>query len=249
MTDSIMSKCLHSTDIVALFVDFDNSPSALIEYVIQNLESYCKQVTCLIYADWNRRDLNEYERLFHFFGYETVYLPDGPRGKNAADMKITVDAMDMIYLSRYTSYGVISSDFDFSPLARRVNKSGIRVIGFGEDTSKIILRNGFTNYFVLESEQYKSYKGSLRRKASRLLVNEDIALNSNIEMAIMEVAKGREWAYVSTVVNFIKKECKAVNLRDYFCKNWPELFDAASCCSLAAAENGSLIVCVAHSDL
>lgn len=249
MTDSIMSKYLSATDIVALFIDYDNSHPGLTEYVIQNVESHCKQVTCFIYADWNKCELNEMERLFHFFGYETVYLPDGPKGKNAADMKITVDAMDMIYLSRYTTYGVVSSDFDFSPLARRVNKSGIKIIGFGEDKSKMILRNGFTDYFVLESEQCKMYKGSLRRKASRLLIDEDIDLNSKIKIAIIEMAKGRTWAYLSSVVHFIKQEFKSINLSDYFCNSWPELFDAACCCSLSTTENGSLIVGVVHSDL
>ena len=68
------------------------------------------------------------------------------RGKNATDMKMTIDAMDLLFRGRVTGFGIMSSDADFTPLAMRIRQEGIPVYGFGTDRTPEGFREACTRF-------------------------------------------------------------------------------------------------------
>ena len=56
---------------------------------------------------------------------------DVTKGKNATDMRLTIDALDLLYRGRVDGFGLMSSDSDFMPLAMRLRQDGLPVYGFG----------------------------------------------------------------------------------------------------------------------
>ncbi len=65
------------------------------------------------------------------YGIEPQQQFDITKGKNATDMKMTIDAMDLLYRGRVHGFGIMSSDSDFMPLAMRIRQDGHPVYGFG----------------------------------------------------------------------------------------------------------------------
>ncbi|MBQ0771563.1 MAG: NYN domain-containing protein, partial [Sphingomonadales bacterium] len=65
------------------------------------------------------------------YGIEPQQQFDLTKGKNATDMKMTIDAMDLLFRGNVSGFGIMSSDSDFMPLAMRIRQEGLPVYGFG----------------------------------------------------------------------------------------------------------------------
>lgn len=239
-----VQKHFSSDDIVALLIDFDNVPKGLVECVVQSAVSKCKHLACMAYADWDKSCHQDMKKVLQYLGHETVSLPEGVNGKNAADMLMTIDGVDFLHTARFDTYCIVSSDYDFAPLARRIYKSGIKAVGFGERKSKLTLRNRFTSYGVLEKQEYLPFKGVLKREAARRAVNEDENLTSSVLKSIESLSReGKCGVSLSSVVSTLKSEYGGISPKDYFCKNWHELFLMAEYCEVTSGENNRVIRC------
>ncbi|HEX8555989.1 MAG TPA: NYN domain-containing protein, partial [Sphingomonas sp.] len=68
------------------------------------------------------------------------------KGKSATDMKMTIDAMDLLFRGRVHAFGIMSSDSDFMPLAMRIRQDGLPVYGFGSPTTPQGFRQACTRF-------------------------------------------------------------------------------------------------------
>lgn len=71
---------------------------------------------------------------------------DITKGKNATDMKMTIDAMDLLHGGRLGGFGIMSSDSDFMPLAIRIRQDGLPIYGFGEAKTPEGFRQACTRF-------------------------------------------------------------------------------------------------------
>src|SRR3546814_5625617 len=69
--------------------------------------------------------------MIHRHAIEPQQQFDLTKGKNATDMKMTIDAMDLLFRGRVQGFGLMTSDSDFMPLAMRIRQDGLPVYGFG----------------------------------------------------------------------------------------------------------------------
>jgi hypothetical protein len=72
---------------------------------------------------------------------------DVVKGKSATDMRMTIDAMDLLYRGNVDGFGIMSSDSDFLPLAQRIRENGLDVYGFGTAKTPLSFRQGCTRFF------------------------------------------------------------------------------------------------------
>src|SRR5439155_1435700 len=87
------------------------------------------------YADWNR--FTEYKRPFHEWAIELIDVPQSRySGKNSADIRMVVDALDLAYgKTHIDSFALVSGDSDFSPLVSKLRENDRYVIGLGVKSS------------------------------------------------------------------------------------------------------------------
>jgi hypothetical protein len=83
---------------------------------------------------------------------------DVVKGKSATDMRMTIDAMDLLYRGNVDGFGIMSSDSDFLPLAQRIREDGLPVYGFGTAKTPISFQQACTRFFdvgalALDDEQ------------------------------------------------------------------------------------------------
>jgi hypothetical protein len=116
---------------IALLIDSDNASPAGIDPVLTVLAELGQVNIRRAYGNWRKTSLKGWVDKMHRYGIEPSQQFDMTKGKNATDMKMTIDAMDMLYGGRVQGFGIMSSDSDFMPLAMRIRQEGYPVYGFG----------------------------------------------------------------------------------------------------------------------
>jgi uncharacterized LabA/DUF88 family protein len=178
---------------LALFIDFENIALGVrdakykkfdIHLVLQRLIEKGRIVYKKAYADWTR--YGEYKREFHEAAIELVDIPQrNYSGKNSADIRMVVDAMDLAASkSHITTFAVCSGDSDFSPLVSKLKEADKMVIGVGvkNSTSDLLISNCdefiFYEDLVRETRAIPSIENlpEKKREAFRLLLDSIQAL-------------------------------------------------------------------------
>ena len=137
---------------LALFIDFENIAIGVrdahyrkfdINLVLERLLDKGKLLSKKAYADWSR--YSDYKRSFHEAAIELIEVPQkSVGGKNSADIRLVVDAMDMSFQKEHINCFVVASgDSDFSPLVSKLKENNKYVIGLGvkNSTSDLLIEN------------------------------------------------------------------------------------------------------------
>lgn len=143
---------IRSELITAVFVDFENLALGVeqdkkgrfeIELVLKRLLERGRIVFKRAYCDWTR--FQNFMREFHMQGFEMVDIPrSNVSGKNSADIRMVVDAIDLCYSkSHIDTFVLLTGDSDFSPLVSKLKENDKRVIGCGvrSSTSDLLANN------------------------------------------------------------------------------------------------------------
>lgn len=73
------------------------------------------------------------------------------KGKNATDIALVIEAMDLLHSNKYNAFCLVSSDSGFTSLALRIRKNDIKVFGFGKQTTVKSLQTACDEFFLVES--------------------------------------------------------------------------------------------------
>jgi len=119
---------------VALLIDADNASHNQIDPVLTVLAELGQVNVKRCYGNWSKPGLVGWRDMAIRHGIEPQQQFDLTKGKNATDMKMTIDAMDLLFRGRVEAFGIMSSDSDFMPLVTRIRQDGLPVYGFGSAT-------------------------------------------------------------------------------------------------------------------
>ncbi|MFC3714153.1 NYN domain-containing protein [Sphingoaurantiacus capsulatus] len=138
---------------IALLVDADNASPATLDNVLTVLAELGTVNIRRVYGNWNKASLRGWSALTHQYALEPHQQFDVTKGKNATDMKMTIDAMDLLFGGRVAGFGIMSSDSDFAPLAMRLRQDGVPVYGFGTARTPQSFRQACTRFIDVEALQ------------------------------------------------------------------------------------------------
>src|SRR6516162_430678 len=144
---------------LAVFIDFENLALGFqnrrdrfdIVRVLERLVEKGKIVVKKAYADWSR--FMPYTQPLHEAAIELIEIPKRSQtGKNSADIRLCVDAIDMAYSKDHiTTFVIVSGDSDFSPLVSKLKELGKHVIGLGmQDSTSDLLRDNCDEFIYYE---------------------------------------------------------------------------------------------------
>jgi uncharacterized protein (TIGR00288 family) len=131
---------------VALLIDADNASPDSLDPVLTVLAELGTVNIRRAYGNWKKPALNGWEKIIHLHAIEPQQQFDITKGKSATDMKMIIDAMDLIYHGRVGGFGIMSSDSDFMPLAVRIKQDGLPVYGFGTAKTPLAFQNACTRF-------------------------------------------------------------------------------------------------------
>jgi uncharacterized protein (TIGR00288 family) len=186
---------------LAVFVDFENLALGFragdafeIRLVLDRLLEKGKVIFKVAYADWSR--FRDYTAGLHEHGFELIEIPRrATSGKNSADIRLCVDALDLSWSKEHIdTFAIVSGDSDFSPLVSKLKENGRRVIGLGMRASTSpLLANACDEFIYYEELSGRDHPG--RRVAGsddglRLLVDTVRALqregNDTIQASLVK---------------------------------------------------------------
>jgi uncharacterized protein (TIGR00288 family) len=219
---------------LAVFIDFENMGLGFnnrrdrfeINKVLERLVEKGKIVAKKAYADWSRFGM--YTGGLHEAAIELVEIPRrGVSGKNSADIRLVVDAIDLAYSKDHIdTFVIVSGDSDFSPLVSKLKELGKHVIGLGlVDATSDLLRDNCDEFIYYEdldrapiipvgmNDQIPDRK----RKVFSLLLDSLLALRR----------ENKEIIYSSMLKDTIKRKKPSFNEEYYGYRTFSELLEDA----------------------
>src|SRR5512135_2094446 len=148
---------------LAVFIDFENialglregDPAFDVRRILDRLLEKGKVIVKVAYADWNR--FRSHTQSLHENGIELIEIPRREStGKNSADIRLVVDAMDLSWSKGHIdTFVVVSGDSDFSPLVANLKENGKNVIGLGMKASTSpLLANACDEFIYYEDLEH-----------------------------------------------------------------------------------------------
>ena len=117
---------------LAVLIDGENASPRHARAVFEAAEALGAATVRRIYGDFSNGRLSSWSAAIRNFAVVPCHLPSHVKGKNAADIALAIDAVDLSYRARLDGFLLVSSDSDFTRLAQRLREGGFAVYGFGE---------------------------------------------------------------------------------------------------------------------
>ncbi len=135
---------------IALLIDADNVNPAGIDPVLTVLAELGQVNIRRAYGNWAKDALKRWGDITNRFGIRPHQQFDLTRGKNATDMAMTIDAVDLLYQGKVDGFGIMSSDSDFTPLVTRLRQDGLPVYCFGDAKTPMALKTACTRFIDVD---------------------------------------------------------------------------------------------------
>ncbi|MGE8233897.1 MAG: NYN domain-containing protein [Stenotrophomonas sp.] len=248
---------------IALLIDADNAPSSKIDEILVEVAAFGVANVRRAYGDWKNPRLKGWESVLHEFAIRPIQQFAYSKGKNASDMAMVVDAMDLLYARNLDGFAIVSSDADFTPLVMRILTDGVKVYGFGEQKTPLAFVNACSKFTYLEAlgndapevvEQVAT--SSVPPAAAATEVSEppaapikprssnelrgDTRLLNLLRGAVDAAADEQGWALLSSVGNQIANRA-SFDSRNYGYRKLSELIDATGLFEVKRAGKASAV--------
>ena len=132
---------------IALLIDADNASPEHLDEVLLVLGELGTINIRRAYGNWAKASLKGWGNLTGAHSIVPMQQFDVVKGKSATDMRMTIDAMDLLYRGNVDGFGIMSSDSDFLPLAQRIREDGLPVYGFGTAKTPVSFQQACTRFF------------------------------------------------------------------------------------------------------
>jgi uncharacterized protein (TIGR00288 family) len=148
---------------IAVLIDYENVGLDAIEFLFDQLSDVGRAIVKRAYADWSTQS-GRRDQLLEL-GIEAIHVFRSNRsGKNSSDIRLTIDAIEVLYGTPVDTFVIVSSDSDFVPLVSKLRASGKVVIGAGRrDATSATLVKSCDRYVYLDDVKPASEKEELPR--------------------------------------------------------------------------------------
>src|SRR6478736_5820818 len=140
----------HADRRIALLIDADNVSHTKIAAILAELSRYGTANIRRAYGDWASASLRGWKDKLHAFAIRPIQQFSYSTGKNATDIALVIDAMELLYTQKLDAFCIASSDADFTPLVMQLKANGHDVYGFGERKTPDPFVNACTTFLYLD---------------------------------------------------------------------------------------------------
>ncbi|MEL7133888.1 MAG: NYN domain-containing protein, partial [Pseudomonadota bacterium] len=171
-----------------------------------------------VYGDWSSGRLKAWSDRILELGLVAHQDTSNTTGKNASDIGLVIDAMDILHGRRFDGFVIVSSDSDFTALANRLREDGLTVIGIGESKAPEALRNVCNRFILIENLVSDPEPSKGRAKAGDAL--------SLIEAAMDKIDQDDDWYALGQIGQAIQNAHPDFDTRTYGHKKLSALVQA-----------------------
>lgn len=252
---------------IALLIDADNVSHGKIAAMLAELSKYGVANIRRAYGDWASAGLKGWTARLHEHAIRPIQQFSYSRGKNATDMALVIDAMELLYTQRPDAFCIASSDADFTPLVMQLRANGHDVYGFGERKTPEPFVNACTTFLYLDGLLDEGGTGSqpttraapTAKPAGRTTaakakpkpapereaaspkppLAQDAKLVAVLRGAVEAAAGDDGWAPLDAAGSAARRQAP-IDPRNYGARNFPKLFEAIGLFDIVRAEETGL---------
>lgn len=207
------------------------------EDVLSEVAKYGVVTIRKAYGNWKSPSLKPWEELLHEYAIQPIQQYDLTKGKNASDIALVIDAMDVMYTKNIDVMCFVSSDCDFTPMVTRALAEGKVILGFGERKAPSPFVNACSKFLFLDQEAEKN--GTVPPKSQNL--KSDTKLINLLRHAIESTEDDNGWSALGPVGSHISNKT-SFDSRNYGFKNLSSLFKAIDLFELKRGPGNSFLV-------
>lgn len=249
---------------IALLIDADNVSHSNVAAILAELSKYGTANIRRAYGDWASEGLKGWKDKLHDFAIRPMQQFSYSSGKNATDIALVIDAMELLYTQKLDAFCLASSDADFTPLAMQLKANGHEVYGFGERKTPAPFANACTTFLYLDSlddpaQQITAPDPAAKPKAKTKVkpeakekakpaekqtgkqLSQDTKLVTILRGAVKAVMRDDGWATMSAAGSAAKRQAP-IDPRNYGVKNFPALFAATGLFEIVKNDGGQSYV-------
>ncbi|MDR9393839.1 NYN domain-containing protein [Roseovarius sp. SYSU LYC5161] len=139
------------TPLLAVLIDADNTSPKWTRAVFEEIAAMGEASVRRCYGDFSSQLMSGWNKVQAEFGLVPHHQPANTVGKNASDIALVIDAMDLMHSGRFDGFVLVSSDSDFTRLASRIREQGLDVYGIGARKTPEAFRKACKRFIYLEN--------------------------------------------------------------------------------------------------
>lgn len=200
-----------NNSLIALFIDSDNISHRALDGIINELSKYGVVNIRQAYGNWTKDNLKNWEEKLLELAIKPIQQFDYSRQKNATDILMTIDAMDLLHTKQIDAFAFATSDSDFTPVVMRVQAEGIKVYGFGEKKTPkpfmaacsqfIFTENLMSNDYTKNTSQEEKIEPPKRKTGKEM--RKDTWLVSLLRNAQEQTMEDDGWSNLADIGQYI----------------------------------------------
>lgn len=226
---------------IALLIDADNAPASKIDVILAEVARHGENNVRRAYGNWKSQHLNGWEKCLHTYAIRPIQQFAYSTGKNASDMAMVIDAMDLLYARNLDGFAIVSSDADFTPLVMRLRNDGVAVYGFGEEKTPEPFVKACSVFLYLEKLGEQEQAGTAAT-ATRVRTSQQLQDNATLVRTLrnaIDAAQGDDgWSHLGAVGSHISNQ-GSFDSRNYGYRKLSDLIEATGL--FEVRKNGQLL--------
>lgn len=201
---------------IAILIDGDNAQPKLLKLIVDEVAKYGKATIRRIYGDWTEPQMKGWKNELNDSSFSPIQKFAYTTGKNSTDSALIIDAMDILYSRNIDGFCIVSSDSDYTGLAKRIREEGILVIGIGEKKTP--------SAFVQSCEIFTYCENIISSGTSSAEAKLPKELILFIDKAYDKAAGDDDQAYLSEVGSILRKLDPTFDVRSHGFSTLTSLF-------------------------
>ena len=234
----------NKTNRIAVLVDGDNAKAKLLKPILEEVSKYGKVTIRRIYGDWTTPQMNSWKDTLNDLSFSPIQKFSYTTGKNSTDSSLIIDAMDILHDGTVDGFCIVSSDSDYTGLAKRIREEGVFVMGIGEKKTPNAFIQSCEIFTFCENisvelrvpEPVQRNTKSTPKKSSSLPGLDVELINKAFEMSAYE---GGE-THISSIGSNLRKIDPSFDPRAYGFKTLTQLFQSLQAYEVINNEVGGL---------
>jgi hypothetical protein len=211
-------KDIESLKTIAVLIDAENAQHAKLGVILDELLKHGHVTAKNAYGDWTSDRLRNWPEVLDRLAIRPHHQFVRTSGKNATDIAMVIDAMDMFHAEDFDAFAIVSSDSDFTGLASRLRRGGKYVFGFGEEKTPVSFRNACDDFILTEY-----LGGTASAPGPQPSIDDRLSVEEKDVVALLKAAasahgEGDGWTLTSHAGNVIKRQRPDFSPRFFDCK-------------------------------
>ncbi|MDC0932724.1 NYN domain-containing protein [Arcobacteraceae bacterium] len=205
---------------ISILIDCDNVSYKYAEDIFNDISKYGTVNIRRAYGNWKDKKLIGWEKLLQQYNIQPIQQFSYTQGKNATDIAMIIDIMDLLYTKELTGVALVTSDSDFTPIATRILSDGLTVYGYGEEKTPSAFTNACSQFIYVENLSTKvktqkieeldtsaqeEYNSTTAYRGKNYDIKKDTKLKKFILNAVHQTSEDNDWSDVKDIGLYIKQ--------------------------------------------